>query len=243
LLLEFAKPAKQSESPWFPTPLESLEEVACDLCGDQTPTNGSSASKSIRCKNCELVYCSPRPTQAHRWVLEPLEEIRDGTDVLKEVRMLRQLAKVNSQSRVLIAGSGGGQFAQSLIERVGCEVLCVEDHPALVRRARARGLCVQNSDISDLAQSGFDLVLFLNTLERSVSPTKALSAARRSLAPGGRVIVKTFDGTSSKDPVDPSRALYTFTGTTLNALLHRTGLRETRRRKARNHLWCMAEAQ
>jgi SAM-dependent methyltransferase len=149
----------------------------------------------------------------------------------------------------LVARCGAGNFAQYLLERVGCETLCVEENPALVRRARARGLWVKNRSFSDLTDedSGFDLVLFLETLERTLSPKKALAFARERLIPGGRLVIQTIDGAEQDAAIDVPRALYLFTNNTLDALLRQTGFTEIRYLKQRvgNHMWCTAtpEAQ
>jgi SAM-dependent methyltransferase len=113
---------------------------------------------------------------------------------VRELRTVRRLAKIDLQSHVLIAGCGSGDFAKYLLERVGCEVLGTEEYPALVRRARARGLWVKKGAVGDLPDEdrGFDLVLFLNTLERALSPKQSLASARERLSPRGRLIVKTL---------------------------------------------------
>jgi len=260
LLLEFAGGTKQPQKPaahntaWFPTSPVVLEEVACDLCGEtqnraeREIENAILARKQIyttvRCKNCGLVYCSPRPNQTSLWLLEPLEhgemtKMEHDT----ELRTIRRLAKIDLQSRVLVAGCGAGHFAQYLLERVGCETLCVEEHPALVRRARARGLWVKNGSLSDLPDedSGFDVVLFFDTLERTLSPKSALAAARQRLAPGGRLIVRTADGAKPDAAIDVPRALYAFTANTMDALLRKSGFIEIRHLKRRdNYIRCTA---
>lgn len=266
LLLEFASKGKQPQgadarpTAWFPTSPVTLEEIACDLCGEtqnrvereieDVILGGKQVYCAIRCKNCGLVYCSPRPGQDSLWMLEPLEHDRNRTNELvkmrhsRELRTIRKLAKVDLQSRVLVAGCGAGHFAEYLLDRVGCETLCLEQHPALVRRARARGLAVKKSALGDLPDedSGFDFVLFLETLERTLSPKRALASARERLAPGGRLIIKTTNAAQPDTVIDAPRALYAFTVNTLEALLRHTSFTQIRYLKNRrsNYIWCTA---
>lgn len=266
LLLEFAGSAKQPPgadarpTAWFPTSSVLLEEIACDLCGEtqnraereveDAILGGKQVYTTVRCKNCGLVYCSPRPVLTSLWLLEPLEHRRNCLNEMgkvrhgKELRTIRKLAKVDLQSRVLVAGCGAGHFANYLLDRVGCETLCVEEHPALVRRARARGLSVKKGALGDLPveDRGFDLVLFLDTLERTLSPKGALDSARKRLAPGGRLIVKTADAAQPDTAIDVPRSLYAFTVNTLEALLRNTGFTQIRYLESQrdNYIWCTA---
>jgi 2-polyprenyl-3-methyl-5-hydroxy-6-metoxy-1,4-benzoquinol methylase len=262
LLLEYARRDGVAglHTGWFPTSPVVLEEVACDLCGEtqnqpeRKIEDALLASKhvytTVRCKKCGLVYCCPRSNQTSHWLLEPLEHGRNSPRNMAkmrhgaELRTIRRLATVDLQSRVLVAGCGAGQFAQYLLERVGCETLCVEEHPALVRRARARGLLAKKGALGDLPDedTGFDLVLFLETLERTLSPKSTLASARERLARGGRLIIKTVDGAKRATAIDVPRALYLFTANTLDAMLQQTGFTEIRYLKSRrgNHVRCTA---
>jgi UDP:flavonoid glycosyltransferase YjiC (YdhE family) len=261
LLLEYATRdnAARLHTGWFPTSPVVLEEVACDLCGDtqnqpekkieDVMLPGNQVYNIVRCKKCDLVYCSPRPNQISHWLLEPLEHGGNSpANITKtrhgiELRTIRRLAKIDLQSRVLVAGCGAGHFAQYLLERVGCETVCVEEHPALLRRARARGLWVKKGSFDDLPdkESGFDVILFLETLERSFSPKSALTSARERLSPAGRLVIKTADGAKQDAAIDVPHALYLFTAKTLDALLRQTGFTEIRNLNSRsNHVWCTA---
>lgn len=264
LLLEFARRAKRKPravAPWFPASPVVVEAVACNLCGEtrnhveRTIEDTLLASRQVytivRCESCGLLYCSPRPSDTSLSVLEPLENPRNGgpsgSDNRKhgvDLRTMRRLAKVDLQSRVLVAGCGAGRFAQYLLDRVGCETHCVEEHPALVRRARGRGLWVMKGGIQDLpvGDGGFDLILFLETLERTLSPKKALASARERLAAGGRLVVKTVNGANPNATIDVPRALYAFTPDTLNTLLRQAGFAAIHHQDVRrsNHIWCAA---
>ena len=268
LVIEFANRAKQRRTPgkpdaeWYPSSPVALEEVACDLCGEtrshaepkieEPILAAKQVYSAVRCQSCGLVYCSPRPSQASLWLLEPLErhwndaskDPKMGMDPGEDLRAIRRLAKVDLQSRVLVAGCGGGYLARYLLDRVGCETLCVEEHPLLVRRARALGLWVRKGAIEDLPDEdrGFDLILFPRTLERAQSPKKVLASARGRLAPDGCLIVKTANGAKPHAAIDVPRALYAFTADTLETLLRKTGFAKIRHLDGRqgNPIWCAA---
>ena len=111
-------------------------------------------------------------------------------------------------------------------------------------RARARGLWVKKSALGNLPYEdrGFDLVLFLHSLERTPSPKEALASARERLAPGGRLIVKTANGAQPDDAIDVPRSLYAFTANTLEAMLRHTGFTKIRYLETRpdKYIWCTA---
>jgi SAM-dependent methyltransferase len=112
-----------------------------------------------------------------------------------------------------------------------------------VRRARARGLWVKQGALGNLPDEdrGFDLVLFLDSLERTPSPKGALASARERLASGGQLIVKTPNGAQPNE-IDLPRSLYAFTANTLEAMLRHTGFTKTRYLESRRdkYIWCTA---
>jgi SAM-dependent methyltransferase len=138
------------------------------------------------------------------------------------LQKIRLFADIDLQSRVLIAGCASGRFARYLMERAGCEMVCLEEHPALVRRARARGLCVKKGTIDDLPddENKFDVILFIDSLDRMVSPRSELASARKRLASTGRIVIVTASPDAS---ADRSGALFAFTAETMEALLHSAG--------------------
>jgi hypothetical protein len=103
------------------------------------------------------------------------------------LRLLRKLAPIKMTNRVLMIGCKDGEFARHIIERVGCELLCTENHPSLVRRARSRGLLVKTDSIKELPpeDSDFDLVILMD--HRS----DLLPHVRERLAAHGRVVIRS----------------------------------------------------
>lgn len=93
--------------------------------------------------------------------------------------------------RVLDIGCGAGRFGGMLRETRGCEVWGVEPEPraaALAEAKLTRVLVGLFAPTLPLPEAQFDLVCFNDVLEHMPEPELALSAARRLLAPGGRVL-------------------------------------------------------
>lgn len=259
LVLEYAGRGHARNIGWFPSLPVEFEEVQCDLCGNTNGTQTAEASSAgkqktstVQCKKCSLTYCSPRPTQSSLWLLEPLEHNLNHSAPTRaqkaqvrrkhkaELRAIKRFVKLDLQSRVLVVGCRAGDFARFLLENVGCEILCVEENPALLRQARARGLWVRE-DLGRLSEkdTGFDLILFLDSLERMPSPQKALGLLRERTAPSGSIVIRT---PRSPDQIDVPRALYSFTPETLESLLRQNGFGTIRNMDDRRgkDLWCTA---
>jgi len=136
LVLEFARRKKQPlrtrshDTAWFPTSPVVLEEVACDLCGEMQNQlereiedaifHDKQVYAFVRCKNCGLVYCSPRPSQNSLWFDEKgfyiagngvywKKRLSDTTWTLDDSQpsLYKDRIRGNGQNDVMIAGSGG----------------------------------------------------------------------------------------------------------------------------------------
>ncbi|MCR6487106.1 class I SAM-dependent methyltransferase [Amycolatopsis sp. OK19-0408] len=91
---------------------------------------------------------------------------------------------------ILELGCGTGRVTHPLVE-LGHEVVAVDDSPAMLRHVRAETVCARIADLR-LGRT-FDAVLLgshlINT-EREADRRAMLAAARRHLAPEGRLIVE-----------------------------------------------------
>ncbi|MEV6876295.1 class I SAM-dependent methyltransferase [Amycolatopsis sp. NPDC051128] len=99
-------------------------------------------------------------------------------------------AAVPPGASILELGSGAGRITHPLV-KLGHEVVAVDDSPAMLAHVRAETVCARIGDL-DLGRT-FDAVLLashlLNT-ERDADRRAMLAAARRHLAPDGRLIVE-----------------------------------------------------
>lgn len=99
-------------------------------------------------------------------------------------------AAVPPGASILELGSGAGRVTHPLIE-LGHEVVAVDDSPSMLAHVRAETVCTRIGDLR-LGRT-FDAVLLASHLvntERDADRQAMLAAARRHLAPDGRLIVE-----------------------------------------------------
>jgi SAM-dependent methyltransferase len=92
------------------------------------------------------------------------------------------------------AGSGVGRsdWMHALVAGAAASALGVELDPDLAARARARGFDVVEGDAEALClDRTFDVVFAGELVEHLSNPGRFLDAARRHLAPGGRLVLTT----------------------------------------------------
>ncbi|MFB9684621.1 methyltransferase domain-containing protein [Amycolatopsis plumensis] len=99
-------------------------------------------------------------------------------------------AAVPPSASILELGSGADRVTHPLIE-LGHEVVAVDESAAMLSHVRAETVCSRIADLQ-LGRT-FDAVLLASHLvntERAADREAMLAAARRHLAPGGRLIVE-----------------------------------------------------
>lgn len=169
---------------------------------------------AVRCLRCGLVYLDPRPDESELSRIYPdryhafaFSEERFGIIYsvrrrLEARRLLDVCAALPDDARVLDVGCGDG-FHLGLLREFGHARWTLEgvdlDERA-VKAARARGLSVRRGALEslDVPEGSFDLALMIQTIEHVSDPVRLVSAVRRVLKPGGRLLVVT-DNTDSLD--------------------------------------------
>lgn len=115
-------------------------------------------------------------------------------DLTSDNAHAHQLRAVPPGARVLELGCATGYLSRYLKEERGCRVVGVELDPDAAERARAHceRVVVGDLDQLDLAalldEGSFDVILCGDVLEHLKAPGRVLAAARRLLAPRGRVV-------------------------------------------------------
>jgi len=113
-----------------------------------------------------------------------------------EKDLIYGLAAPAAGERALDVGTGTGHFAFDLAQR-GLKVTGVDISDAMLDVARAKGsrVTLVTADAGELpfADSSFDLVLSVTTLEFVPRPEKALSEMWRVTCPGGRMVVAVLN--------------------------------------------------
>jgi 2-polyprenyl-3-methyl-5-hydroxy-6-metoxy-1,4-benzoquinol methylase len=129
----------------------------------------------------------------HEGVWEALPDGLEPSDFALRSAFL--LARVQPGEQVLDVGCGDGRFAVEL-QRAGARVLGIDVAEEPLRRARERhgGLDLRLVDCErpwPLPDAGFDVVWAGEVIEHVADTAAWLSEVRRSLRPGGRLLLST----------------------------------------------------
>jgi SAM-dependent methyltransferase len=196
----------------------TFEAVDCYYCGGAAASEFLTAEDDltgrpgrftfVRCRDCSLVYQSPRPTLEHVKTYYESEYIahRQPTDWGRlaplfrraiesldrdKLRIVDRYLRLGPSSTVLDVGCGAGTFLSRVRSQHGSAVVGVDfmdlaDRPALRDVEFHRGLFYEQQ----FERDRFDLITMWHFLEHDYDPLRSLAHARRCLAPAGRLIVE-----------------------------------------------------
>lgn len=109
----------------------------------------------------------------------------------RRANLLIQAARLTSRTRVLELGCGTGLFTRKFADR-GARVVAIDVSPALLKRARERGLrggvvfCLEDAECLSFEDKSFDAVVGSSVLHH-LDLGRALKETHRVLKPGGRI--------------------------------------------------------
>lgn len=179
-----------------------LEEVGCDLCGADDKQRyeciAPHADHIVQCKQCGLVYTSPRPvlgrfseaSAADPSVWRP-PEVLQARQVAYFKNLLTELSHWRQGGSLLDIGCGHGFFLD-LARQMGFNVSGVELQDSIARYARETlRLDVTAGDLFDANYPGgsFEVVTAIALLEHVPSPRKLLLETHRILKRGGMLLL------------------------------------------------------
>jgi 2-polyprenyl-3-methyl-5-hydroxy-6-metoxy-1,4-benzoquinol methylase len=190
-----------------------LEQIACPLCGgaesgDWGAENGFSC---VKCQSCGLVYVNPRPTIEEISHANEIGEHRTADDVLHVVykrsrrKALRYATTVRAVFPDLIAspkpvrwldvGAGFGELVEVLQDLLppGSQVMGIEPMAPKVAEARARGLPVYQTDLSQIG-TRFDVISLINVFSHVPDFRDFLNRLRPLLNEDGELFIETGNG-------------------------------------------------
>jgi len=230
----------------------TLETVTCDLCGsaarepvlhlrDLLAHTTDLSLPLMRCRDCGLLYLSPRPTAETLGAYYPSDYApfeRRGLAGWAKARLTRREVTalwplLAPPARVLDLGCATGDLLQAIREHGNDHLIGIEPSERAAAIARSRGLDVRTDDLrgTALPAASLDIALVSHVIEHLPSPSDALAELRRVVRPGGHLVIWLPNGDSLAARVwrdawigyDAPRHLYTFTPRTLRALLDRHG--------------------
>lgn len=244
-----------------------FEYIKCNICGKddskhlftvEDKQSGSFKKFSIvKCKNCSLVYISPRPKKHEigRFYLEKYfsPTAYSGTELeqmlwyflLKLFSRSSRIAflyiisllKNKSSSKVLDVGCGYGELLK-LLKEDGWKSYGVDTSSTAAKKAREMGLDVFTGELIDAGflDKYFDVVILHHSLEHMHDPTEVLREVHRILKDNGVLIISVpnIDSIEAKIfqknwfAIEAPRHLYHFSIHTLDLLLNKIGfIRQT----------------
>ena len=165
------------------TTTKRLGRAACARCGlvRRRFIPSSQAQRAIFGDDYSLFVQQPtkaireRQARLAAWILETLDDFRFES--------------------VFEVGSGDGSLLEALRDLVPAVTLGgIDPAPRAVTRARSRGLSVTTGFAEDIAWQRTDLCLSVNVIEHAANPMDFLRSMRRSVSPGGRILVVCPDG-------------------------------------------------
>ena len=190
-------------------------------------------------EKASLAMCSTVPgyeTLAPSRTWRQLGRLMSIFPPLREVGRMRTMCLAGiPKGSVLDVGCGAGEFL-GMMQEAGWKVLGFDSDPAAARAARESfGVPVIVGDFStaDLPAESFDAVIASHVIEHVYDPVSFLSACRRVVKPGGRVVVVTpnLDSLGSRmfgvgwALLEAPRHLQLFSSATLRTCAVKAGLK------------------
>ena len=232
----------------------NLENALCSLCGPshvepvvsakdyETPYSNTFCV--VRCKECGLVFSSPRPSMVDLFKYFYGEDYvcyksagmadRVRTSYLCKARF-KQLKKIMPRGgRFLDVGCSYGYFLQYLQDKTDWEPYGCEPNRAMAQIAISRGLDVRPEYLAGAGyrDDSFDMVYMSHVLEHVPDLVETVQEVFRILKPGGVFLTETPDFDSPmRERFGPCwwgyhlpRHLTHFTHDSITGLLSKVGL-------------------
>jgi SAM-dependent methyltransferase len=210
--------------PGAETPL-LMESVCCNVCGsdDVTPLavgedfeyrTGPDSFLTVQCKNCDLVYLSPRPAMVELDRIYPSDYhafdfsserygfIYRVRQKLEAKRILKACKGLPDNARILDVGCGDG-FHLNLLRKFGkptWQLEGIDMSDRAVEAGKRNGLVIHQGIVQEVAlpARSYDLAFMIATIEHVDHPLEVLEAVRQLLKPGGQIVLVT-DNTNTLD--------------------------------------------
>ena len=190
-----------------------IEYVPCYICGgtSTTPWATEDGFEMVKCNNCALAYVNPRPninsidsatssgmhssekTSLNTVGLFSRKKITEYRNKVSKLFPNEELAR--EPIRWLDVGAGFGEFIEAITGLTGSESLLkgIEPCEPKVRRAKARGIQMENIQISDI-NDRYTHISIINVLSHLPNPVTFLKELRDIMEPEGQLVLVTGNG-------------------------------------------------
>ena len=154
---------------------------------------------------------STKTIQGKLWSVQPQYWSRNFEPYfLPLYRKTLQELQLNENEDVLDAGCGAGMFS-SLAIKTGANVMGVDAAPALLEVARKRNpnntFLEEDLESLPFADESFDVVAGFNSFQYAGSFENALKEAKRTLRPGGKLVIAIWDKPELSDGTNILKAI------------------------------------
>lgn len=196
----------------------------------------------LKCKNCNLVYQSPRKKEVllnEQYVdnVSSRSDYYDSTFIVDKITFKKRLTKtirlLNIDpvgKKVLDIGCNIGSFL-SAAKELGFEPVGIEPNPYAAKKCEERGFQVFNSFFSKKALEGkenyFDLIHLGDITEHVTTPLELIVTVKEFTKPGGCILISTPNIKSILARVfqiKPNEHILYFDDDSLNYLIEHAGL-------------------
>lgn len=243
-----------------------MEPIDCPIChGEQEKIfqkkEGKHLVSVVICKDCGLVYLSPRMSkedyanfyqttygQDSKYSGNVKDRARAEINAKQVLTRIKDFAPKRNFTRILEIGAGSGAIIDLLQEEFQPErVAVIEPSEQEASALKERGMNVIANDV-DTSWEGvetFDLIILRHCLEHFLDPIRALQKVSASLTENGIVYIGVPDMMHPRK----NRRLdiywfrivhtYYFTKETLTYLLGQVGLQPSIIKEESSELWCI----
>ena len=183
-----------------------------------------------RCDAASFLALAVKPTTSRRYGRDYYARRSQHPMWMVEAKLLRDLAGKSAGGVVVDVGCGAGELLAFLAPAVG---VGVDNNRTAVEMAKPRfdQYTFRCGDAAELGveDGSVDCIVGMHLIEHLESPDAALSAWRRALRPGGRVVLTTPNGAfSHPEEFDDPDHKHIYSGPELKRALERAGFRVAR---------------
>lgn len=221
-----------------------MEHIDCNLCGidDTVFWGGKNNIRIVKCRNCGLIYCNPRPDNnelqkfySRDYFSEGLYEEDVQRQKMYEIEIDEIKKNIVSQGRFLDVGCAVGKFLATLpdtFEKWGTEFS--DDAAKIGREKFDLNIITGQIRYIELPEKYFDIIQMRGVLEHSQNPFEDLTKIKKLLKDDGILRLSQLPNIDSLcgrlyktkfNQVKPGEHLYYFSSKTINAMLDKAGFK------------------